>query len=122
MAPQTESAAVEAAVRGYIDSWYRGEADGMARALHPGLVKRSVDRDAPSGSGELTEVTRSQMVEWSAQGGGQAPDTPVEIVVDHVEGDIAAARVGTPDYLDYVHLVRTDAGWRIVNDLYRRRP
>ncbi len=121
MTSVAEATNVEAAVRTYIDSWHRGDADGMARSLHGDLVKRSVDPGAPSGSGRISEVTRSQMVQLTGEGGGGAPDTPVEIVVDHFEGDIASARVGTPEYLDYVHLVRTDAGWQIVNDLYRRR-
>ena len=121
MTPDAEVVDVEAAVRMYIESWHRGDADGMARSLHGDLVKRTVDRDAPVGSGNVAEVTRSEMVEWTEQGGGGSLDTPVEIVVEHVEGDIASARVGTPEYLDYVHLVRTASGWRIVNDLYRRR-
>jgi hypothetical protein len=121
MASDADVMGVEAAVRMYIDSWHRGDADGMARSLHVELVKRAVDRDAPVGSGAVVEVTRSEMVEWTGQGGGGSSDAPVEIVVQHVEGDIASARVGTPDYLDYVHLVRTASGWRIVNDLYRRR-
>jgi hypothetical protein len=114
-------AAVEAAVGLYIDSWNRGEAEGMARSLHDGLVKRSGDPATPSGSGVLSEVTKSQMVEFTAAGGGGNPDTPVDIVVDHVEGDIASARVGTAEYLDYVHLIRSGDGWQIVNDLYRTR-
>lgn len=121
MASDADVVGVEAAVRMYIDSWHRGDADGMAQSLHGDLVKRAVDREAPVGSGSMAEVTRSEMVEWTGQGGGGSPDAPVESVVEHVEGDIASARVGTPKYLDYVHLVRTAAGWRIVNDLYRRR-
>lgn len=121
MTSGVEATRVEAAIREYIDSWHRGDADGMGRSLHEDLVKRTVDREAPVGSGQVTEVTRSQMVEWTGKGGGGSPDTPVEIVVDHIEGDIASGRVGTPEYLDYVHLVRTAAGWQIVNDLYRRR-
>lgn len=117
----SDVADVESAVRLYIDSWHRGEADGMGRSLHDELVKRRVDLEAPSGSGTLSEVTKAQMVEYTAAGGGGEPDTPVEVVVDHVEGDIASARVGTPHYLDYVHLVRTADGWQIVNDLFRTR-
>lgn len=116
-----ELAEVEAAVRLYIDSWYRGEPDGMGRSLHDDLVKRAVDDQAPPGSGALAAVTKDQMVEFTAAGGGGDPDAPVEVVVDHVESDIASARVGTPHYLDYLHLIRTVDGWQIVNDLSRAR-
>lgn len=117
----SDVADVEASVRLYIDSWHRGEADGMSRSLHDQLVKRRVDPETDSGSGNLSEVTKGQMVEYTAAGGGADPSAPVEVVVDDVEGDIASARVGTPHYLDYLHLVRTTDGWQIVNDLFRRR-
>lgn len=42
--------------------------------------------------------------------GGNQPDAPTTIVVDHVEGDIATARVGSPDYLDDLHMAKTPTG------------
>lgn len=113
-----DRADVEAAVRLYIESWYRGDADGMGRSLHNHLVKRAAD---PTDASGLHEVTKDRMVDLTSAGGGEALNTPVEIVVHHVEGEIASAHVATPDYLDCLHLVRTGDGWQIVNDLFRQR-
>lgn len=114
----SDKAEVEAAVRLYIESWYRGDADGMDRSLHDRLVKRAAD---PSDVTGLREVTKGRMVDLTAAGGGQDPSAAVEIVVHHVEGDIASAHVATPHYLDLIHVARTPGGWRIVNDLFRSR-
>lgn len=45
---QDDRAAVAAVARGYLESWYAADAEGMARVLHPDLVKRYVDT-LPSG-------------------------------------------------------------------------
>ncbi len=78
---------VEAAARDYIEGWYTGDA---ARS-----------------------VTKARMVQLTEEGGGSNPDAEVEIFVDDCAGDIAAVRVLSPDYLDYLHLVMTTRGWKI---------
>ena len=59
------------------------------------------------------------MLELTANGGGNGSDGDVEVWVDAVCGDIAAARVLSRDFLDYLHLVRTREGWKIANVLFR---
>ena len=59
------------------------------------------------------------MVELTAGGGGESPGAEYEIEVHHVSGPIATARVRSLEYLDYVHLVDTDDGWKIANILFR---
>ncbi len=101
----------------YIRGWYLGDAVRLGRALHPDLVKRTLTDDGTS----LRLVTRQRMVALTEHGGGDPPDAPTEVVVDHVEDDIATARVASPDYLDYLHLARTQDGWQIVNILFHPR-
>ncbi len=101
----------------YIRGWYLGDAVRLGRSLHPDLVKRT-----PSDAGaSLRLVTRQRMVTLTEDGGGDRPDAPTEVVVDHVEDDIATARVVSPDYLDYLHLAKTPDGWQIVNILFHPR-
>lgn len=102
----------------YIRGWYLGDAARLGQALHPDLVKRTPNEDGTS----LRRVTRDRMVTLTEQGGGDQPDAPTQIVVDHVEEDIATARVGSPDYLDYLHLAKTQDGWQVVNILFHPRP
>lgn len=111
--------AVEAVVRDYIDGWHSGDAQRMDSSLHDDLVKRTVsDESAPE---DLSWVSKAQMVELTREGGGRAPAAAAEIVVHHVEGNIASAQVVTAEYLDYLHLSKTSGNWRIVDDLFRHR-
>lgn len=115
-----EAAAVEAVVRDYIDGWHAGDAQRMESSLHDDLVKRTTgDETAP---GDLSRVTRAQMVQLTRDGGGRSPGAPADVVVHHVEGGIASAQVATAEYLDYLHLTKTGGAWRIVHDLFRQRP
>lgn len=115
----TEASAVEAVVRDYIDGWHAGDAQRMERSLHDDLVKRSISDEAAPG--DLSRVTKAQMVQLTRDGGGCSPDADAEVVVHHVEGDIASAQVATAEYLDYLHLSKTSGTWRIVHDLFRER-
>ena len=46
------------------------------------------------------------------------PTRRYDVQVNDVDGDIAAAVVHAVPYVDYLHLVRTADGWRIVNALW----
>lgn len=114
-----EAEAVEAVVLDYIDGWHSGDAQRMDRSLHDDLVKRRVsDEAAPE---DLSGVTKAQMVELTRDGGGRSPGAAAEIVVHHVEGNIASAQVATEEFLDYLHLSKPSGSWRIVHDLFRHR-
>lgn len=116
----TEAAAVEAVVRDYIDGWHAGDEQRMDRSLHDDLVKRTVEGggDAP---GALVTVSKARMVRLTRDGGGHAPGADADVVVHHVEAAIASASVATVDFLDYLHLAKSDGTWRIVHDLFRQR-
>jgi len=114
-----EAAAVASVVRDYIDGWHAGDERAMVRSLHDDLVKRRTgDRET---TGDLSPVTKAQMVELTRAGGGQSPGAHAEVVVHHVEADIASAHVATAEFLDYLHLAKTGGTWRIVHDLFRQR-
>ena len=119
--PPTESerAAVEACVRDYYESWFEADGERMGRALHPALVKRcfgqGVDR-AP----ELLETSWQEMVEAAADGRGVArKGSRLDIRICDVGGGIASAVAYADHYVDYLHLVETPAGWKIVNAVWR---
>lgn len=120
---RTPAADDDDAIRTTIDDYYLGwfDADGdrMARALHPELIKRGWLRDK-AGEWFVEPDTRTTMVEASAAGRGRATDPAARryTTTVHIHGDIAAAVVHAVPYVDYVHLVRTPDGWRIINVLW----
>ena len=114
-----EKAAVENTLRDYIEGWYKGDTVRMDRSLHDDLVKRIPVKDSTNLDLKLRMVPKSRMVELTGKGGGENPDAAYQIFVDDIENDIATGRVLSPEYLDYLHLVKTNEGWQIVNILFR---
>ena len=114
----------EAGIRATIDDYYLGayDADGerMARALHPELAKRgwhAIGADAV----RVDPDTFTSMVEWARAGDGRRADEAgrqFRVEVTDVYGDVASAVVHAVPYVDYLHLVRTSDGWRILNALW----
>jgi hypothetical protein len=116
-----EEASVVATALDYFEGWFDGNTERMQRALHPGLAKRSlgqVDRD----SLELRTVTTEQMLAWTAEGEGRSDDPGgdrrIDVEVVDLYGNIASVVVRTRVYREYLHLVRTDEGWKIINALW----
>ena len=116
-----ERAAIVATVLDYFEGWFDGDAGRMERALHPGLAKRSLGQVASAGA-ELRGVTKEQMVTWTAEGEGKdvdpGPGRRIDVSVVDVHGNIACAVVDSDVYREYLHLVETDDGWKIVNALW----
>jgi len=107
--------AIVATVRDYFDGWFTGDAERMRRALHPELAKRGMLR------GALETDTAESMVSATAEGIGTRYEPArrgITIDVVHVHGDIATATVVGVVYVEYLHLVRSDGRWRIVNTLW----
>jgi hypothetical protein len=71
--------------------------------------------------GKIDTDTWQSMVDATEQGIGtrHAPNRRhVDVVVDHVHGDIATAHATGDVYVDYLQLVHTDGSWSIVNALW----
>jgi len=116
-----EHDAIVRAALDYFEGWFEGDAARMTRALHPDLAKRSPD-DAPA-PGELEKLTAQDMIEATAKGIGKTRDVPdrrIEVEVEHVHREIANVTVRSAVYVEYLHLVRTREGWKIVNALWQR--
>ena len=104
----------------YFEGWFDGDAGRMERTLHPDLAKRSPD-DAPA-PGELEKLTAREMIEATAKGIGKTRDVPdrgIEVEVEHLHREIANVTVRSAVYVEYLHLVRTREGWKIVNALWQ---
>ncbi len=116
MAGTAETAIVET-VRDYFEGWYDGDAARSERAMHPELAKRGfVD-------GEVRPTDAARMVAASAAGVGRRDDPDerrLEIDVLAVHDDVATVAVRGPVYIEYLHLVRADGRWQILNALWRR--
>ena len=119
---ETDREAIATTIADYYLGWYDGDGERMARALHPALAKRGW-LHGDGGGHRLTESTFASMVDGARAGHGRQAEPDVrryETRAVEVHDDIASACVYAVPYVDYLHLVRTDAGWRIINALWRK--
>jgi len=120
-----DAAAIRATVLDYAEGWYAGDADRMARALHPELVKRILVSDTATGQSFVQTMGASALVNGTRHGYGKS--TPAErqqkdVTVLDVFGNAAVAKAVMADWIDYLQLVRVDDRWLIVNVLWERKP
>jgi Putative lumazine-binding len=61
------------------------------------------------------------MLDFVRNGGGADDKTsdPIEVEVVDIHHDIATAVVRSAQYREYLHLVRSPDGWRIVNAFWQ---
>lgn len=117
--PAEDDAAIRATIDDYYLGWFDADGERMARALHPDLAKRGWLRDA---AGDVVDAdTFRTMVDFATAGQGRRTDEAgrrYHVGFVEVYGDIASATVHSVPYVDYLHLVRTVDGWRILNALW----
>ena len=114
----SEKDAIVATALDYFEGWYDADLDRVDRALHSELVKR---RPAEV-SGEKPSITTKQMMlDYVRKGGGaeDKTDDPIEVDVIDIHHDIATAVVRSAQYREYLHLLRTPDGWRIVDAFWQ---
>lgn len=120
-----DSGAIRAAALDYAEGWYEGNADRMARALHPELVKRIVVRDTATGKTMVQGMGASVLVNSTRHGYGK--ETPKErqkkdVTILDIFGNAASAKAEMADWVDYMQLGKVDGRWVIVNVLWERKP
>ena len=113
-----DDTAIVDVVLDYFEGWFDGDAARMRRALHLELAKRApTDDDAI-----LNETTAEWMFDATAKHLGKERDVAdrrIEVEVIDVHDGIATAVVRSAVYREYLHLIRTREGWKIVNALWQ---
>jgi hypothetical protein len=116
-----DSASIRAAALDYAEGWYEGNADRMARAVHPELVKRIVAQDTLTGRSLIQTMGASALVNGTRRGFGKRtpPDKQEKDVrILDVFQNVASVRVTMSEWIDYLQLARVDGRWVIVNVLW----
>jgi hypothetical protein len=119
-----DRAAVERTALDYVEGWYEGDAQRMERALHPDLVARSITTDPITGKSRLVDLTAAMMVDLTRGGGGTktpAGERGIRVQVLEVFRDVANVRVESANFVDFLHVVRWNGRWVIVNVLSEDR-
>lgn len=119
-----DSAAIRATALDYIEGWYAGDAERMARALHPELVKRIVVINPDTGEPFIDTMGAGKLVEGArAAYGKQTPEDQrrTDVTILDIFGNAATVKIDAGGWIDYLHLAKMDDRWTIVNVLWERR-
>jgi hypothetical protein len=122
---ESDRAAIRQAALDYMQGWYEADGERMRRALHPELAKRAIWHDPPTGERRFSHLNREHMEEKTAQGSGS--DTPrdkryYDVSTLDVCDNVASVKAVSYEYVDYLHLVRDDGRWTIMNVLWTFNP
>ncbi|HET6890912.1 MAG TPA: nuclear transport factor 2 family protein, partial [Pyrinomonadaceae bacterium] len=106
------------------EGWYEGNAERMEKALHPELAKRIV-RTNPEGRSRLDQMGAMTLVQYTRRGGGK--ETPKEkqqkdVTILDVFENAASVKVVANDWIDYLHVAKSNGQWVIVNVLWELKP
>jgi hypothetical protein len=120
----SDSAGIRATALDYIDGWWSADAQRMASALHPELVKRIRGIDPTGGREWIDQMGASRLVRGTARGGGR--ETPVtdrrsDVRILDIFQSTASVRVDAGPWVDYIHMVKWAGRWVILNVLWEMR-
>jgi hypothetical protein len=124
-ASEADLAAIKQTALDYAEGWYEGNTERMERALHPELAKRIVMTDPKSGRSRLDQMGAMTLVNGVRGGGGK--NTPKEkqttdVYILDVFGNTASVKVVMSNWIDYLHIAKSNGRWVIVNVLWELKP
>ncbi len=117
--------AIRATAMNYIEGWYDGDAERMAKALHPKLAKRAYLKNPKTGEFVLQELDAETLIGYVKKGGAKdvAPeDRKIKMEILDIYENIATAKVSCKHFVDYMHLVYFEGEWKIINVLWDFSP
>jgi len=115
-----DSAGIRATALDYIEGWYTGDAERMARAVHPELAKRIVRTDE-QGRSQIAFQSAMTLVNGTKMGGGTR--TPKErqqkdVTILDIFQNASSVKVVASEWVDYLQMARWNGQWRIINVLW----
>ena len=123
-ASDADKTAITQTALDYIEGWYEGNAERMERALHPELAKRIV-RTNQEGYSRLDQMSAMSLVLGTRRGGGkQTPKDKQQkdVTILDVYENAASVKVVASDWVDYLHIAKSNGRGVIVNVLWELKP
>jgi hypothetical protein len=126
LAREDERAAVERAVRDYVEALYQVKPELIERSVHPALEKMGLYRPADAAGyrtpGKMTYEQLHELAGLWNKDGKEGKDLAYDVQVLDVLDVTASAKLSAKWGIDYMHLVKTGAGWKIVQILWQSHP
>lgn len=122
--PAEEEAAIKKTALDYIDGSFSGDAERMARAVHPELNKVMPATLSQTNTTMLNYTSAAMLVEGTRAKMGLVDEDKRDIrfkLLD-LQNEIAMAEVLSSRYYDYLQLAKLNGEWKIVNVLWKMNP
>ncbi len=115
-------AAIQQAALDYLESQHNLNPEQMRRSIHPRMVKRTVWTHRATGKEYLREASAEEMIllaESYNRAGDKFPANPRKTVeILDFQGVIASVKLTADEWIDYMHLVKINDIWTVVNVLW----
>jgi len=118
-----DSTGIRAAALDYIEGWYSADGARMARALHPELAKRIMFSDT-LGNSWIRNMGATELIRGTRAGGGSKPPASArnsDVRILDIFQNAASVRIDAGGWIDYLHLVKWQGHWQIINVLWEIR-
>jgi penicillin-binding protein-related factor A (putative recombinase) len=112
----TDETDIRNAALDYIEGWYEGNVERMQKAVHSKLVKRRFV--SPE---EIWALDAPSMINITKEGRGKLPDPSTgkkEISILAIDKNMASVKIVSDKFVDYLHLLKENNQWRIVDALW----
>ncbi|GAB3716841.1 hypothetical protein GCM10027592_58500 [Spirosoma flavus] len=125
--PVDDVAGVRQACFNYIDTFYKVDTTLAYQSIHPTLQKRGFSFDQRTGSySKQLEMPFPALIRlaklWNKEGKRANADSPRQVDVFEVADKTAMAKVTAVWGIDYLHLIKENGRWMIVNVLWQSPP
>jgi hypothetical protein len=112
-----DASAVRGTVTNYIEGYFTGDAPRLEQTLDPHYLKHVIHEPRV-----MREMTESDLM--NGLRGQGVPDMPAadkteQVTVLDVAGDIASAKLVTPEWTDYMTLLKVNGKWKILSVVQR---
>jgi hypothetical protein len=118
-----ENDAITRTALDYIEGFYTGDAARMERSLHPDLAKRIMRIDPATGKPRLDQQDAKRLIAITAsrKGTPPPPQQQKDVTVLDVFGNAATVKIVANQWVDYLHVVKWEGEWKIVNVLWEMK-
>jgi hypothetical protein len=114
---------IKRAALGYIESQHNMNPKQMEEALHPRLVKRSVFKDKTTKKEYISEYFAENMIilaeKYNVKGDKFPKNPKKEVILLDVSAKTASVKLIADDWIDYMHIVKVNGAWKIINVLWQ---
>ncbi|WP_299838047.1 nuclear transport factor 2 family protein [uncultured Tenacibaculum sp.] len=118
-----DSLAIKQVALDYIESQHNVKPEQFERAAHPRMVKRTFWKNKQTNKEYLRETFTDAMIllaESYNKNQDKFPKKPKkEIIILDIFNKIASVKLVADDWVDYMHIVKLNGKWQLVNVLWQ---